>query len=666
MEAKNTVLQQFIEGTKQYIVPLFQRTYSWNKKQWETLWDDIKGLYEAKNPKPHFFGSIVSMQAKSVPEGVPKYLLIDGQQRLTTIFIILIVLRNKAKEAKVGNLHEEINDLFLVNKFKINTQDYFKLIPTQSDRNSYKELVENDNRQDLSNSEDKIKEAYNFFEKKIRKENFSHENIKRVIIEHLSIVSIVLDNNDNPYLVFEGLNAKGLPLTQADLVRNYIFMNIHIDKQDKIYKDYWKPMEENLPENDVLTEYIRHFLMMDGDIINQNDIYYFLKDKISPENAEDYVKKLKEYSAYYRLFVHPEYETEQELQKYLSRLKRLNITTLYPLLLNLYGDYKNNKIQAKHFNDIIKILENYLIRRYICDIPSNQLNKIFPSIYPKIKEEYYDNANTIVNGIKLLLQERNYPKDEVFKDKFINGTFYGSSDRNNKTHLILEIIEQSYNHKEMPNFDGLTVEHIMPQTLSESWQNYLGTDWEEVFELYKDSIGNLTLSAYNVELSNADFIIKKEIYKNSNLELNKYLSGILEWKKSDIEIRRDNLAKKALEIWNYFGKERANLVNIIPITGTTPEELQILGQKIKVSSWRDVLENTLNVIADLEPDKFKIIANNFPKYIGKEKNKFRETRQLKNNYHIEVNLNAEMIRNICLKAIQSIELSSDDWKVESQ
>lgn len=662
MEAKNTVLQQFIEGTKQYVVPLFQRTYSWDKKQWETLWDDIKGLYETENPKPHFFGSIVSMQAKSVPEGVPKYLLIDGQQRLTTIFIILIVLRDKAIEAKSEKLPEEIDELFLVNKFKKGTHDFFKLIPTQSDRCSYIELIEN--KQEPSSSEDKIKEAYNFFEKKIRKENFSYEEIKRVVIEHLSIVSIVLDNNDNPYLVFEGLNAKGLPLTQADLVRNYIFMNIHVDDQEIIYKDYWKPMEENLPENNVLTEYIRHFLMMDGDIINQNDIYYFLKDKISPENALGYVEKLKKYSEYYRLFVHPEYEADEKLQKYLGRLNRLNITTLYPLLLNLYGEYKDNNITRIAFIEILKILENYLIRRYICDIPTNQLNKIFPSIYPKIKEKYYDNFGNIVDGIKLLLQDRSYPKDEVFKNKFINGTFYGSQDRNNKTNLILEIIEQSYSHKEMPSFDGLSIEHIMPQTLSESWQNYLGDDWEDVFELYKDSIGNLTLSAYNSELSNADFVDKKEIYKSSNLELNKYFLDIQEWKKSDIENRASYLANKALEIWNYFGRERTDSANTATITGTTPEELQILGQKIRVSSWRDVLENTLNVIADLEPDKFKIIANSFPKYIGEEKNKFRAIRKLKNDYFIEVNLNAEMIRNICLKAIQLIELSSDDWKVK--
>ncbi len=657
MEAKNTALKEFIEGTKQYIVPLFQRTYSWDKKQWETLWVDIKGLYETENHKPHFFGSIVSMQAKSVPEGVAKFLLIDGQQRLTTIFIILIVLRNKAFEAKVENLPEEINELFLVNKFKKDTQDFFKLIPTQSDRDSYIELIKG--MQDSSNSDDKIKEAYNFFEKKIGKEDFSYEKIKKVIIEHFSIVSIVLDNNDNPYLVFEGLNAKGLPLTQADLVCNFIFMNIHVDEQNKIYEDFWKPMKENLPENNDLTEYIRHFLMMDGDIINQNDIYYFLKDEISPENVMFYVEKLKKYSEYYRLFVHPEYETDKELQKYLDRLNRLNITTLYPLLLSLYGEYKNNTIQREQFIDILKILENFLIRRYICNIPTNQLNKIFPSIYPKIKNEYPDD---IVNGIKLLLQDRQYPKDEVFKYEFIHGTFYGFSDRNSKTQLLLEIIEHSYNHKEMPSFDGLTIEHIMPQTLSESWQNYLGDDWEDVFELHKDSIGNLTLSAYNSELSNADFVKKKEIYKSSNLELNKYFSNVLEWKKSNIEKRTEDLAKKALEIWNYFGQERTELSKTTPITGTIPDELQILGQKFKVSSWRDVLENTLNVISDLEPDKFKIITDNFPKYIGREKNRFRAIRQLKNGYFIEVNLNAEKIHNICLKAIQSIELSSDDWK----
>jgi uncharacterized protein with ParB-like and HNH nuclease domain len=669
MDAKNTSLQQFIEGTKQFIAPLFQRTYSWDEKQWKTLWDDINELYEDKQKKYHFFGSIVSMPTSSGPEGVPKYLIIDGQQRLTTIFIILIVLRNKAQkasDAKLCLLSEEIQEFYLVNKFKKDTQDFFKLIPTQKDRKSFIELIENPNPQNIFEPNNKITKAYNFFEKEITKKNFSfpYDKLKGIIVENLQIVSIVLDNNDNPYLVFEGLNAKGMELTQADLVRNYIFMNIDVKHQDEIYNKFWKPMQDNLSD-EILTEYVRHFLMMDGDVINKNDIYYFLKDKISPDNAESYIETLKKYSEYYKIFVNPNYETNKELQKYFLRLKNLDITTLYPLLLNLYGDYKTNKIQLEHFIQILKILENYLIRRYICDIPTNQLNKIFPSIYPKIKEEYYDNSERIVYGIKSLLQGKGYPKDEIFEKKFIEGIFYGSPNRNNKTKLILEAIEQSFNHKEIPNFDELSIEHIMPQTLSESWKNYLGENWEEVVDLYKDSIGNLTLSAYNTELSNADFTQKKGIYKQSNLELNKYFLNISEWKKSDIEKRTKYLAKKALEIWNYFGDEKVDLTNKESVTGTKPKELRILGQKIMVNSWRDVFENTLNVIAELlDPEKFEIIANNFSKYIGIEKYKFREVRQLKNGYCIEVNLSAEMIRTICLKIIQLIELTSEEWKIE--
>ncbi|GHT07481.1 hypothetical protein FACS189426_00960 [Bacteroidia bacterium] len=652
MQAKETKLQDIIEGTKQYVIPLFQRTYSWTNKEWEILWKDLVELCEMENPRTHFIGSIVNMPTVSVPEGVAKYLLIDGQQRLTTIFILLALLRDKAKQNDSNSrFANEINDTLLVNQYKDGI-DYFKLMPTQIDRTVFENLIKGK----IVETESQIIEAYKFFEKKLKQTNFEHEKIKKIITSYFSVVSIVLDADDNPYLVFESLNAKGRPLTQADLIRNYFFMRIHVDKQEEIYTEFWLPMQKALDEN--LTEFIRHFLMRNGGIVKQTDVYYALKENVSSQNAIAYLTELQNFSVYYQRLLNPDFESDAQLKKCIKRLNRIEVTTAYPLLLNFYNDYVNNTISRDDFVAILQILENYLIRRFVCNIPTNQLNKIFPTIYPQVKS-----ADNIVESFKTVLQSKGYPKDNEFESRFRETKFYGGGDRQVKTKLILETLEENFAHKENVSFDNLTIEHIMPQTLSEWWQKELGEEWAETHDLFLHTIGNLTLTAYNSELSNDDFPTKKRTYSESHLDLNKYFADKLNWTKEEIEKRAAILAKEAIEIWSYFGHENSTLANLQGATFTKPVSLIILGQYFSVSSWRDVLEQTLNTIADLEPEKFEIIAGNFSNWIGKDKNKFAAIRQLQNKYYIEVNRSAQSIQKLCFQAIETIDLTSEDWIV---
>jgi len=654
MQAKETKIQDIIEGTKQYVIPLFQRTYSWTNGEWDILWRDLVDLCEAENPRTHFIGSMVNMPTISVPEGVSKYLLIDGQQRLTTIFVILTLLRDKAKESQNEEFANEINNTLLVNPYK-RGNDFFKIMPTQIDREAYKKLIEGN----IYDQENQLTKAYNFFDRKLKQTRLDHEKLKKIITSYFSVVSIVLDVDDNPYLVFESLNAKGRPLTPADLIRNYFFMRIHIDQQEEVYSQYWQPMQEALGEN--LTEYIRHFLMRIGNIIKQNEVYYELKSKVDRVDAVFYLKELQKFSLYYQRLVSPNFESDIDLQRYFERLNRIEVTTAYPMLLNLYGKYEGSEISKDEFVAILRILENYLIRRFVCGIPTNQLNKIFSTVYSQIVEQY---PGHIVEGFKNVLQGRGYPKDNEFFLRFRESKFYGGGDRLKKTQLILETLEEHYAHKEQVAFKDLTIEHIMPQTLSEWWQAHLGEAWEETHELFLHTIGNLTLTAYNREMSNDEFIAKKKIYDESHLELNRYFKNLTCWSSDEIERRSEHLAKKALEIWNYFGHSDSTDKDLEDVTGTTPSSLNILGRVFDVDSWRDVFERTMNVIAELEPEKFEIIPNIFPRYIGKEKHsKFREVRQLRNGYFIEVNLSAQTIQRLCRQAIETINLTSEDWYV---
>ncbi len=654
MQAKETRIQDILEGTKQYVVPLFQRTYSWTDKEWGILWEDIVELCESEKPRLHFIGSIVSMPAISVPEGVAKFLLIDGQQRLTTIFILLTLLRNKAKESQDVEFAEEINNTLLVNPYKKDC-DFFKLMPTQVDRDAYKNLINGQ----ACNSESPITKAYTFFERKLKRASFDLKKIKKIITNYFSVVSIVLDAGDNPYLVFESLNAKGKPLEQADLIRNYFFMCMRIDEQDKNHESYWMPMQNGLGE--YLTEYIRHFLMKDGNIIRQNDVYYVLKDQVSPSNALGYLEKLHKYSTYYQRLVKPEdFEANANLRRYFRRLNTIEVTTAYPLLLNLYGDYEEGTISEEDFVEILKTLENYLVRRFVCNYSTSSLRKNFAPVYSQLTTKHKDN---FVEGFKIILQGKGYPKDHEFFTRFKETRLYGAGERQKKTKLILETLEESLSPKEVVSFDNLTIEHIMPQTLTEWWQKHLGDDWKQTHEDSLHTIGNLTLTGYNAELSNADFPTKKRKYKESNLGLNKYFDSISSWRKAEIEKRSEMLAKKALEIWSYFGQEKTAVLNSGDVTGTIPTEITILGEKIEVQTWRDVLEKTLNKVAERETDGFETVAKTFPRFITKERGKLREARQLQNGYFVEVNLGAKQIQRVCLQVLDSIGISSEDWSV---
>ena len=351
MQAKETRLDSIIEGTKQYVVPLFQRSYSWTKKEWDILWNDICDLYEMENPRVHFFGSIVNMPATSVPEGVAKFLLIDGQQRLTTVFILLSILKDLALEGRKERLSDEIKNTLLLNQYK-DGYDHYKMMPTQVDRNAFLKVIEGQGHE----ADGQIGQAWKYLEKKVRTSNFDIENIKKILTQKFSVVSITLDTDDNPYLVFESLNAKGRSLSQADLIKNYFFMRIHVSKQDEIYSKLWEPMQNNL--RDDLSEFIRHYMMRHGGNVRQTDVYYALKDEVSPDNTIDYLKSLNEYSMYYRNMKYPENISDKDLRVRFERLNRIEVTTAYPLILYVYGEFAHNNISKEQFCEVIDVIEN--------------------------------------------------------------------------------------------------------------------------------------------------------------------------------------------------------------------------------------------------------------------------------------------------------------------
>ena len=655
MKASETKLQKIIEGTNQYVVPLFQRTYSWGKREWKTLWDDLIEIYEEGSQRDHFMGSIVTMPTTSVPEGVAKFTLIDGQQRLTTFFILLAVIRNHARKREIGKLGEEIENTLLRNVYK-SDMDQLKLLPTHVDRAAFVHIVGGA----VPDMETPIGQAYRFFDKMLEKQEQDLEKLKQVLVSSLSLVSIVLDRDDNPHLIFESLNAKGRALTQADLLRNYFFMRVHVDQQERIYTEHWRPMQQDLGEG--LTECIRHFLMRGGKMVKQGDVYIALKENADPKNRAEvveYLRELAKFAKYYTHMIHPETEPERRISERMERLNRIEVTTAYPLILNVYDDYSTGAISLENFTGVLDAIENFMMRRWVCGVPTYTLNKLFPSLYTQAKAH-----GNFVEGLRTTLASKNYPKDAEFREKLTSSALYAMGERLQKTRLLLERIEDSFGHHETVKQGTLTIEHVMPQTLTPWWREHLGENCDETHAVLLHTLGNLTLTGYNGELTNDTFPAKRKILLASHLELNGEFAELQRWTEAEIKLRAARLADRALGIWPYFGPDQLPEPPTGDVTGRIPVALTVLGESFSVRSWRDVTEKTVETIAMLDPEAFQLLVQAFPTYIATDPTRFRDFRKLSNGYYLLTHFSAKVAYQFCERIVQAAGLEQEDWSVQ--
>jgi uncharacterized protein with ParB-like and HNH nuclease domain len=570
MHAGETKIQTILDNQRQYVIPLFQRPYSWESPQWAALWQDLAELCEEEPPRNHFIGSIVTMPSKSVPEGVTKYILIDGQQRLTTLLLLLAVIRDKARK-QPGNLADKIDDLLLKNRYQ-EGGDVYKLLPTQVDRPAFCAVMDGT----FPPKEAPVSQVYEFFERRLRlSPDISLEKLYNVIRNHLVLVSIVLDRDDNPYLIFESLNAKGRPLTQADLIRNFFFMRIDVKLQEKLYTDYWKPMQDRLGES--LTEYIRHFLMRDGKIVRQSDVYYTLKESVEDRSHDEIVAYLQEvamFSHYYARLLRPDEEKRAKVRERLDRLNRYEATTAYPFLLSVYHDYERKELSEADFATILEMLESFLIRRFICGVATSGLTKIFPALYAQARR-----SPSLVEGVRFSLRDKSFPRDQQFREQFVTAKIYGG-DRSAKAKLMLDRLELAFCHKEAVDLESLTIEHVLPRTPTAWWREHLGEDWEAVHDEWLDTVGNLTLTGYNSELSNSDFPTKKEQLQNSHVELNRYFTKVATWDEDAIAKRGEELAERALTIWPDFTRRDATGEAEVAVDDDVQEDVKLLVARV--------------------------------------------------------------------------------------
>ncbi|MEQ6168630.1 DUF262 and DUF1524 domain-containing protein [Ekhidna sp. MALMAid0563] len=552
MEATQAQLLSLLDGKKQFTIPIYQRTYSWQIKQCQQLFDDIVRVGNDSSELSHFIGSIVYFKPGNSPiTSVPELLVIDGQQRLTTVSLLLLALTHFLKEHKDITLEdetwEEVQETYLVNKHR-KDDSRFKLLLTRKDKSTFTKLVDEITVEGEHSK--RVLENYQFFKDKLHRDNIQalYHGIKKLII-----VDVILERDkDNPQLIFESLNSTGLDLSQADLIRNYILMGQPMDLQNDLYEKYWYPMEQSFGENiGSLAWFIRDYLTMKESSIPRIDQVYetykrFLNSKNGIKSVEEAVKSLNRYARYYVRIALLK-EQDPSIAKKLKEITKLKIDTSYPFLLAVYGDFEDEQITKDEFIEIIGLVSNYVFRRAICGIPTNSLNKTFATLYKRIKRETY--LESVKAAFLLMDGYRRFPSDAEFTKELQIKDVYNFRSRN----YLLESLE-NWKRKELVNAENYTIEHILPQNqnVSPQWQAELGENWERIKDKYLHTIGNLSLTGYNSELSDRPFSDKKTIeggFNSSPLFLNESVRAAEKWNEEAILKRASSLAERACTVW---------------------------------------------------------------------------------------------------------------------
>ncbi|GAA7480217.1 DUF262 and DUF1524 domain-containing protein [Helicobacter pylori] len=551
MEAKATTLLRFFEENQnnQFVIPIYQRLYSWKKEQYEQLWDDIIKIGGNDKMNGHFIGSILYVRVDDTHSS--PLLIIDGQQRLTTITLLLIALRNRSSEEVeiLEKFSRKKVESYLINSDKDGDKK-FRLILSESDKDTLLSLIDKDKRKP-SEPSSKIVENFKLFEEWVSNTDKLETIFKG--LEKLMIVWIALKKEkDDPQLIFESMNSKGIELTQTDLIRNYIVMETEIEKQEDFYNQYWRAMEEDFKQSkkeDLFNKFVRHYLTIKiGKIPNEKRVYGAFKDYRQKKGIEieDLLKDLQKYCGYFCQIAFKK-EADKDLNKALSFLVDLEKDVVYPLLLELYSDYSNGVLSKQDFIPIIALIESYICRRAVCGLATNSLNKVFPSFTKHIqKDEYFKSLKAHFGS---LTEKQRFPNDDEFRNSFITIDFYHFK----KREYFFERLEKSDN-EETVDTQKCTIEHIMPQKLTEEWERDLGENFQAIHDKYLHTIGNLTLTGYNQKYGNKSFQEKRDMekgFKQSPLKLNQSLRDLEVFDEERIKKRANDLADWALKIWTY-------------------------------------------------------------------------------------------------------------------
>ena len=673
LKANEKKFTRFLEGSdKHFVIPVYQRNYDWKKEQCKQLFDDLIDI--SKTNRTHFLGSIVSIYHDDGED--LEYLIIDGQQRLTTLSLLLLaiykIIDNGLLQTNVNK--EQIRDEYLINKYSKDDKK-IRLKPVKNDKNAFASLFkeEKDYIQDTN-----ITINFQYFRERILKEELSIDKLF-LAIKQLIIVDIKLINGeDDPQLIFESLNSTGLDLKEADKVRNFILMKENSSTQERFYTLYWNEIEENTNYN--VSDFIRDYLTIKERVIpNKNKVYLHFKRYVTNNisNIEELLKDLLKFSTYYKKIIDSKNNTD-EVSIILNKINKLESVVTYPFIMEVFEDKDNGIICENDIKLILNTIVDFVFRRLICEVPTNALNKIFMVMgreikkYNDFKEYYVEVFKYIITRKKLT---KRFPDNEEFGLKIVQKDIYNFKS-NNKLFLLEQL--ENFDNKERVDVENLisnntlTIEHIMPQKLTPIWRESLGSDYEAIQEKYLHTLGNITLTGYNSKLSNKSFCDKRDMengFKESKLFLNQALCNLEHWRKDEIVNRANNLKDRALKIWTLPHSTYQSQEDNLKIFTLNDDDINFAGEKIlsyqfmkekeiSVNSWKDFYIKISFILFELDPVEFKriIIANDYKySFTSREKDGHKIS-----DFHIYINLSAENFLSRLRVIIEEIDLDLND------
>ena len=669
---KAWLFSDLIEKNKRvFKVPVYQRNYDWINIQCEKLYQDI--MLANERDHKHFTGTIVyivGLNASSLSE----VLIIDGQQRLTTVYILLKALYDAAKGVSV-RIESEIEEVM----FNRNCDEKYKLKlkPIKTDNEQLLLLIK-DKIDDMDRNSN-IYKNYIVFKNLIDKTLSSGLELSDILngIKKLEMVEIVLDKSqgDEPQKIFESINSTGLELSLSDLIRNYLLMDD--SNQDELYENYWSVIEKNVGYRN-LGDFVINFLNSQiSSSVNSKNAYHLFKELCKNNNFthEDILKKLLKTSKYYGVFIGEKEYYSKEIRDYLKSFYTIKQTTVLPFIFKIFNDYEDKNIDEKTLCNVLEYLLTYFIRITSCEINKN-LSKFMKSLYERIYDGNYENYyERFVMFLNDLRANDRMPTNEEFKDSLINKPIY-------KKHIckyVLSVIENST--KEHIDVSNLTIEHILPQKLNAAvWKKEVGSDYDKVYERYLHTLGNLTITGHNSQLGTKPFNEKKKIIQENSKAniLNKYVLSADVWNENSILKRAEALAEILINTFSYVdihsnvseSNELSFGVNSdVDFSNTKPGGFSFMGEYTIVSSWVDLLTKFIDVVYDLDNTfindlaiKNYSIPNADRVYISNDERNFRKSRQIKNSgVFFETNLSSNNIVSFIKDLLLKMEIDSDEF-----
>lgn len=590
MEARAKSVQEILHSPDQYLIPFFQRNYSWKRKHWDRLWADLTSLAEFDiSDQQHFLGPLVCTPFKHLPGEVPSYQLIDGQQRLTTITILLAAVRDVAAEHGWDELVDEITEDYLIQKWKKGLQRY-KVVPRTGDREVLFGII--DRKPSDRAGKSGIHRAYHHFVEKIsqwlgNQDASRLRTLFRALTERLSLVVITIEG-ENPYEIFESLNSTGLPLHESDLIRNYLFMQVPTADQNDFNRDHWSRFENLFPgENEegasLQTQFFRTYLMRNGTYSKAKSTFVDFKSQnlargLSPTTQVD---ELIHFANFDRVLKLTQPADDDRLNRLVTELSALDITTAHPLIMHLLNRFAAGDLGLDQLLTCLQDLASFVIRRSICGESTRAYGRWFCEAITVL-------GSSPAEELQKYFLRRGWPDDATFQDRLTEFPIYRREPK--KCRIILERLERSYGHKEKVDTSVLSIEHVMPQTIDKgqsgrSWQAMLGDSWNHAHERWLHTIGNLTLTGYNSDLSNRPYDEKKQELSRSNLLLNRYFETLDTWNEAAIRRRGRDLAGQIAKQW-----PRPNGGDYRPATIAHVEGLRLSDRrKLRRDYWAQLL-----------------------------------------------------------------------------